>query len=383
MKRSRFMEKALSSIADGVVMLDAQGRVVFVNEAARQLVQLGPARSLAWEQLVQKFGPRHADGSPMPPGETPLSRALQGEIVTDSLFLLGDQSKADGHTGDTYVSMTAGPVRDEDGQVVGAVSIFRKVSGSPANEPIAVAVQPSATGTAQPAQEPITLEDLARREKALREKEETLRRERENLRASLDQLGRVLRGTAQAMARTVEMRDLYAAGHQQRVADLAVAIGQEMGMEQDRLEALWLAAMVHDLGKIRLPAKILGKPGSLSGLEFELAKMHPYEGYAALQGIEFPWPIADIVLYHHERMNGSGYPRGVAGEAIPLEARVLAVADVVEAMTSHRPYRSATSLEQALEELERGKGDVYDPAVVDACRQVFTVRGFTFVREGS
>ncbi len=200
----------------------------------------------------------------------------------------------------------------------------------------------------------------------------------EELRQSVDKLRKMMGGIIQAMALTVEIRDPYTAGHQRRVADLARSISQEMGLTKDQIEAVRLAGTVHDLGKISVPAEILSKPGKLSPLEFNLIKVHPRAGYDILKDIEFPWPIARIVLEHHERINGSGYPQGLKGEEILLESRILAVADVVEAIASNRPYRPAFGIEVALEEISQNKGVLYDPEVVDACLRLFREKGLSW-----
>jgi PAS domain S-box-containing protein len=199
----------------------------------------------------------------------------------------------------------------------------------------------------------------------------THRREaEEQLRRSFEKLQKTMEGTIYAIARTVETRDPYTAGHQRRVAQFAVSIAQEMDLTDDKINAIHLAAMIHDIGKINVPTEILSKPGELSETETELIRIHPQVGYEILHVIDFPWPIADIVLQHHERMNGSGYPNGLKGEEIILESRILGVADVVEAMSSHRPYRSALGLRSALKEITMNKGILYDSDVVDACIQV-------------
>ncbi|MDD5646404.1 MAG: PAS domain S-box protein, partial [Candidatus Bipolaricaulis sp.] len=180
-----------------------------------------------------------------------------------------------------------------------------------------------------------------------------------------------LAGTIRALAVTTEMRDPYTAGHQERVTELACAIGRELGLSMDRLEGLRVAGTLHDIGKVSVPAEILSKPTSLTPTEFGLVKVHPEAGYEILRAISFPWPVADIVLQHHERVDGTGYPRGLHGDAILLEARILAVADVVEAIVSHRPYRPAQRMERAVEELARGAGTLYDRDVVAACQRLF------------
>ena len=165
-------------------------------------------------------------------------------------------------------------------------------------------------------------------------------------------------------------------GHQKRVAHLSRAIGDEIGLPRPQIEAVRMAGAIHDIGKVSVPAEILSKPGRLTDLELSLIKTHPTVGYEILKEIEFPWPIARIVLQHHERMNGSGYPEGLSGQAILIEARILGVADVVEAMASHRPYRPALSIEEALEEISHKKGMLYDAIVVDACLRLFKEKGF-------
>lgn len=180
-----------------------------------------------------------------------------------------------------------------------------------------------------------------------------------------------------ALASTIELRDPYTAGHQRRVAELAVAIAQELGLSAEEQRGLRIAGLVHDVGKIVVPSEILSKPGRLSQLEMEMVRVHPEAGFNVLRGIDFPWPVAEVVHQHHERLDGSGYPQGLTGDEILLGARILAVADVVEAISSHRPYRAALGIEAALAEVEAGRGELYDPQVVDACLAVFR-NGFTF-----
>ncbi|BCK87877.1 hypothetical protein MIZ01_1674 [Sideroxyarcus emersonii] len=189
------------------------------------------------------------------------------------------------------------------------------------------------------------------------------------LRQSLEQ-------SIQTIASTVEARDPYTAGHQRRVGELAEAISREMGLPDEQINGIHLAAIIHDLGKIHVPAEILSKPGKLTEIEYMLIKTHPQDGYNILKDVKFPWPIADIVLQHHERMDGSGYPQGLKGDAILLEARILCVADVVEAMSSHRPYRPGLGIDAALDEITRGRGSHYDSQVVDACSRLIREHGY-------
>ena len=181
------------------------------------------------------------------------------------------------------------------------------------------------------------------------------------------------------ISKMVELRDPYTTGHERRVGDLASSIGASLGFDDERLDGLRIGGYLHDVGKIAMPSSILSKPGRLSDVERALIRAHAEIGFEILSGIEFPWPIAEMARQHHERIDGSGYPRGLRGEDTLLEARILAVADTVEAMTSHRPYRPAVGLALALYEIERGRGVLYDADVVDACLQLFRERRFTFL----
>ncbi len=198
------------------------------------------------------------------------------------------------------------------------------------------------------------------------------------IRQSYVQLQRTLEGTVNTLVSAIEMRDPYTAGHQRRVTELASAIARRMGLSKERIEGIRMAGLIHDIGKISIPAEILSKPGRLSQIEYSLIRTHPQLGHDVVKAVEFPWPVAVIMLQHHERMDGSGYPQGLSGEEISLEARILAVADVVEAMASHRPYRPAHTVDEALDEISQNRGVLYDPEVVDACLKLSMEKGFTF-----
>jgi response regulator RpfG family c-di-GMP phosphodiesterase len=191
-----------------------------------------------------------------------------------------------------------------------------------------------------------------------------------------ERIKKALGETVQAMAMALETRDPYTAGHQRRVSDLGRAIAMEMSLSSDTMECIHIAGIVHDLGKIAVPAEILSKPTRLTEIEIFLLQTHARAGYDILKKIEFPWPIAQIVLQHHERLDGSGYPERISGEAILLEARILTVADVVEAITSHRPYRPGFGIDQALKEMTLNRGILYDSEVVDACIRLFRIKGY-------
>ncbi len=198
------------------------------------------------------------------------------------------------------------------------------------------------------------------------------------LQTSVEKLRKALAGTIQAMALTVETRDAYTAGHQRRVTNLARTIAQELGLSEYVIDAIRMAGVIHDLGKISVPAEILSKPGNLSPLEFSLIKTHPQTGFDILKSIDFQWPIASIVLQHHERLDGSGYPQGITDKEIMIEAKVLAVADVVEAMSSHRPYRATLGIDSALDEVTRNKDILFDAEVVDATVSLIRKKDFYF-----
>ena len=191
-------------------------------------------------------------------------------------------------------------------------------------------------------------------------------------------LTRVFEETINALASTVEIRDPYTAGHQRRVAELAVAIAKETDLPACEIKGIYLASLVHDIGKIRVPAEILNRPSRLTESEYAIIKTHPGEGYKILKDIDFPWPIIPMVSQHHERMDGSGYPHGLVGKDILPGVKIIAVADVVEAMTSHRPYREAHGIDTAMDEISRKRGKVFDARVVDACLKLFREKGFNF-----
>ena len=198
------------------------------------------------------------------------------------------------------------------------------------------------------------------------------------LKQSYNQLENNLDEMVRAMSLTVEERDPYTAGHQRRTTELAVALGREMGLSDHQCKGLRMAGLIHDMGKIAIPAEILSKPGGLNNVEFQLIKRHPQVGYDILKQFDFPWSVDRIVLQHHERLNGSGYPQGLAGENILLEARILCIADVVETIESHRPYRPGRGIDVALEEIRSNRGLLYDPQGVDACLALFKSKNFHY-----
>ncbi len=224
--------------------------------------------------------------------------------------------------------------------------------------------------------------ELVKSNRLLKNEVESRKQMQQELQQSFENLERAMHSTIQAISMTVEKRDPYTSGHQLRVAILAKAIAQELKLPESQIESIYMAASIHDIGKISLPAEILVKPIPLTDIEISLIQAHAQAGYDILSGIDFPWPIADIVVQHHERLNGSGYPRGLEGEEILLEARILCVADVVETMASHRPYRPSIGMDKALEEIDTNRGVLYDPHVVDACLTLFKERNFQFPGQG-
>jgi putative nucleotidyltransferase with HDIG domain len=223
--------------------------------------------------------------------------------------------------------------------------------------------------------------ELSRANDELHGKVLETRRSEDYLQSTLDRLERSLEGTFRAMSMALELRDPYMAGHQQRVSSLAVAIAQEMNLPWEKIEGIRFAGIVHDIGKIAAPAEIMAKPGRLTKSEYQLIKDHPRIGFEMVKDIAFPFPVAHIILQHHERLDGSGYPEGLVGDAILPEARILAVADVVEAVCSLRPYRPALGIEKGLEEIRKGRGLRFDTRVVDACIRLFRDGRFTFKKE--
>ena len=222
------------------------------------------------------------------------------------------------------------------------------------------------------------VEEIAERKLA----EEELRRHKEHLEelvaARTAQLRKALVGSIEAVASCVEIRDPYTSGHQHRVAKLATAIARELKLSEPLIQGIDLTSQIHDIGKISVPAEILSMPRRLTEVEMALVRHHCQAGYDAVKDIDFPWPVARAILQHHERLDGSGYPNGLKGDDIIMEARYIAVADVVEAMSSHRPYRPGFGSEAALAEIEHKRGVYFDPQVVDACLRLFREKEFKF-----
>jgi PAS domain S-box-containing protein/putative nucleotidyltransferase with HDIG domain len=306
------------AIGDPVGLMDQEGNILQCNQAMADLA------GKPFPEIIGRRCWEVVHGTIGPIDDCPMVRMLQSHQREESVL----------REGESWLKVTVDPILDEAGNLTGAVHLIADIT--------------------------------------------LLKRAEAQVQHSLEISKKALDGTVLAVANTMEMRDPYTAGHQRQVAQLACAIAQEMGFPADRVEGMRVLGCLHDIGKIAIPAEILSKPGRLSSMEFTLIKDHPQVGYEIIKDIDFPFPVAEGILQHHERLDGSGYPRGISGPDIILEARILGVADVVEAMASHRPYRRALGIDQALEEISRNRGILYDPAVVDICTKLFTEKGFSF-----
>lgn len=306
---------------------------------------------VTWDDTPEGQGPT---GTAIRTGELQVAQ----DILHDPKFLpWREQATARG-----YASSIAFPLFDDNNRIFGAMNLY--------------GIEPNAFDADEIGLLQELAGDLAFGIRMLR-----LRVERDRLHEQQqhhdDMVKQALAGTIQAIALTVEKRDPYTAGHQRRVANLSVAIAEELGLPEERITGLRLGATIHDIGKIYIPSEILNRPGALSPMEFDFIRIHPQVGYDIMKDVKLPWPVAEMILQHHEHIDGSGYPHGLKGEAILFEARVLTVADVTEAMMTHRPYRPALGLEAALSEITKYRGVYYDPAVVDACLHLFRDKGFS------
>jgi len=325
-ERGRWLSTILNSIGDAIIATDQTGRVAFMNPVAERLTGWTETEALN-KSLPEVFQAAADETAPSPVDRTAVAAPEAGGPILSTRSLLqvrlGPVLPVEG---------SLAPIRDDQGRSQGGVLVFRDIT------------------------------DRKRAEVELKQ--------------SVDKFRLALEATIQAMGLTIEMRDPYTAGHQRRVSRLACAIAREMEIAPNQINGLRMAGDIHDIGKIYIPAEILSKPGQLTDIEFTIIKTHPQVGFDILKSIDFPWPVAQIVLQHHERMNGSGYPSGLKGDEILIDARILCVADVVEAMSSHRPYRPSHGIERALEEIEARSGQLYDPSVVRACLRLFRDKGY-------
>ncbi len=316
-EREEWLSTILKSIGDGVIATDPAGRIAFLNPLAERLT--------GWPQ----------------------EEALQ-RPAAEVLDLVEDVGTA----------AASGPGAVEE-------SVLRTRTGQVV--PIEKTVSPLPPGKRGGAGSVLIFRDITRRRRADAE-----------IKESRGRLEKALSGTVQALSMTIELRDPYTAGHQRRVGRLSDAIARELALPFTRIEGIRMSGDIHDIGKIYVPAEILSKPGHITAIEYSIIRNHAQAGYEILRTIDFPWPLAEIVHQHHERLDGSGYPAGLTGDKILLEAKILAVADVVEAMSSHRPYRPSFGIEAALDEVFKNRGRLYDAAIVDACLRLFREKEFSF-----
>ncbi|MBU1398529.1 MAG: HD domain-containing protein [Proteobacteria bacterium] len=336
-EKDKFMDSMLQNSAVATFVVNAEHEVIYWNRACEDLTGIQSKDLLGTSNHWKAFYDH--------------SRPCVADIIIDNTFnemtdlykvysksvLIPNGIRAEGwypNLGgkNRYILFDAAPIRDHNGKITAAIE---------------------------------TLQDITERRLA-----------EEQLKCTLESLRRSFGTTIQVMVSAVETRDPYTSGHQIRMANIARAIATEMELTQDQIEGIRMAGSIHDIGKLSIPAEILSKPGKLSEIEFSLIKEHARKGYEMLKDVESPWPLAEIVYQHHERMDGSGYPRKLQGEAIFMEAHILAVADVMEAMSSHRPYRAGLGIEAALNEIEKNRGIFYDNTVADACLRIFREKGF-------
>jgi len=332
----QLLATTLGSLSEAVVSTDKNSRVTYMNAAATRLLGLeaASAQGREWSGLF-----RILDETTREPveGLEELCVANGADSLCEDMILVTPAGR------EVAVALSASPLYaagalGASGELLGRVLVVRNVS--------------------------------------LRKQAEA------DLRSSMAQLRDTFRQTVRALASMAEKRDPYTAGHQQRVAKLACAMGRLMSLSENDLEGLEMSGTLHDVGKVYVPAEILSKPARLTHMEMGIMKSHPEVGFEILREVNFPWPVARTVLEHHERMDGSGYPGGLSGQNICREARILAVADVVEAMSSHRPYRAALGIELALAEIRSGRARLYDADAVDACLELMRDGGFSFTEPG-
>jgi PAS domain S-box-containing protein len=326
-EREEWLSALLKSIGDGVIATDKSGRITFMNPLAEKLT--------GWRQ------------------EEALRKSL-AEVFTTQAAPGQDEEAEIPHK----------EARGDGARFITEITLCAK-NGT--KFPVEETIMPLNNPYHNPNGNVLVFHDISARKRAEME-----------LKDSWEKLHQALEGTIQAMALTIEIRDPYTAGHQRRVSKLSCAIARDLGLSEDQIEGIRVAGDIHDIGKIYVPAEILSKPGQITAIEYGIIKTHPQVGYDILKTIKFPWPVALIVLQHHERLDGSGYPLGLSGDQILKEARILTVADIVEAMSSHRPYRPAQGIGKALEEVIQNKGVCYDADVVEACVKLFQEKNFRF-----
>jgi PAS domain S-box-containing protein len=317
------VDRIMKTSPAGITVVDRKGQIVFANKRAEDLFCLTRSELTRLTYNSPEWHITDYDGNPFPEEQLPFTQVMNtGNPVYGVRHAI---ELPDGRR--MFLLINGAPIFDEQGHVSDVV---------------------------------LTIDDITK-----------YRQAEEKIKQGLKQLEKNLDDTIKTMSLVVEARDPYTAGHQQKVARLSCAIAEKLNLSEAHIRGIQTAGAIHDIGKIYVPADILSKPGKLSSIEMQLLRTHSQAGYDIMKNIEFPWPVARIILEHHERMDGSGYPDGRSKNAILLESMIIAIADVVDAMASHRPYRPALGLEKALEEIEKNKGLLYDTDAVNACLMLF------------
>ena len=317
------LQMIMDSVPAIIFYKDIEGRIVRANKTLANSLKM-PVKDMIGKTTEELFPREQAEKMRRDDQEVVISRKPKRDIIQP--YTTPD--------GIRWLTIDKIPYKDKEGKVIGVIDLSK---------------------------------DITVQRKSEQELQQTHQRLKKTTDAAID-----------TMSKIIEAKDPYTSGHQRRVCQLAVPLAQELGLSQDKIEGIRVASLIHDIGKIGLPTEILSKPIKLSEIEFSLIKNHSQTGYDILKSIDFPYPVAKIVLQHHERLNGSGYPNSLKGDEILLEAKIIGVADVVEAMSSHRPYRPALGIDKALEEITQNKGILYDPEVVDVCLKLFKEKGFKF-----
>jgi PAS domain S-box-containing protein len=325
-KREKWFSTILKSIGDGVIVTDDSGNVVYMNTAAESMT--GYSQTEAQKNDLKSIFRILSSENKKKKNQESIDQSGKMQRILSSTVLESKNGKR--HN----IEYNVASINDAEKILSGGVLVFR---------------------------------DITERQQA-----------QDAVQNTVTMLRKAMSGTIEAMALTVETRDPYTAGHQRRVTDLARAVAEKIGLPLEQIDGIRMAGVIHDLGKISVPAEILSKPGKLSEIEFNLIKIHPQVGYDILKNIDFSWPVANIIYQHHERIDGSGYPNRLSAKEILIEAKIIAVADVVEAMASHRPYRASLGMERAIDEVVQKRGIFYDADVVDACRVVVKEQNFVF-----
>jgi len=328
LRERSMVDRIMKTSPAGISVVNRDGRIIFANKRAQEILGLSvdEITGLTYDSLEWRI--TDFDGNPFPIENLPFARVISSG--NPAYGIRHAINSPDGRR--VYLSINGAPIVDEKGSI---------------NEVV------------------FTIDDVTEQ-----------RRSEEKISQTIEKLWRSINDTIRSMAMMVETRDPYTAGHQERVANLAAAIAQDLNLPQEQINGIRMAGVIHDIGKMNIPAEILSKPTKLSHIEFELIKSHAKIGYDILKTIELPYSVANITYQHHERIDGSGYPQKLKGDEILLDARILAVADVVEAMASHRPYRPAIGIDAALKEIEKNRGVLYDDTVADVCLKLFREKGY-------